>query len=100
MAVGYQTLKGAVDSPEQPLLHFLVCSNSVIFEVTTVFTDVAFSSVILEVDLLFQRSLQLKLSTVGSFSNALCYILTTMGKALITDSKLDFTTCKLFQGHD
>lgn len=51
MAVGYQTLKGAVDSPEQPLLHFLVCSNSVIFEVTTVFTDVAFSSVILEVDL-------------------------------------------------
>lgn len=27
VAVGYQTLKGAVGSLEQPLLHFLACSN-------------------------------------------------------------------------
>ena len=74
--VGCQTLAGAVESREQPLLYSLACSDCPFPEVTAAFTDAAFSYIIFKAtgsrSYSFRRPWQVKLSIPVSFSNAWC----------------------------
>lgn len=85
------------------LLSNLFCLDVLLSEVTAGFTDASLSYLIFQMDLIILEiftSKSFDFILQDHFSNASCYILTNTTISLITDSKLGFTTCSLFQGHD